>query len=364
MTVLYDYQIFTAQKFGGISRYFVDLMKGIELIHGCAVSLEVVGNLNYYLPLKYYGNFSFPERFRKYHKRSNKIEYKNKAITLNRLKNDQIDVFHPTYYDPYFIEEINKPLVVTVHDMIYENFPDLFHPNEPTAYHKRLHMQKADKIIAVSQRTKDDILKFYPAFENKVEVVYHGLDMSAALEYDEVTDLPERYILYVGARSGYKNFSLLLQAFSSVSKTDTDLKLIVAGHPFGIAEQEIIYRNGIQNSVLHIGATDNQLNTLYKKAIFFIYPSTYEGFGLPILEAFHNQCPVLLSDASCFPEIAGDAAAYFETFSVESLQEKIEFLLGSATERTSLIKLGNERLKSYSMSACVTNTVQLYKSLV
>jgi len=364
MNVLYDYQIFVAQKFGGISRYFVDLMSGVELIDGFSVDLEVFGNQNYYLPNKYNGSFPFVERLKKYHKRSNKIAVRNNVTTLNKLKKDQIDIFHPTYYDPYFIDHINKPLVITIHDMIYENFPDLFHSSEPTAYNKRLHMERADKIIAVSHNTKADIVKFYPSLENKIEVVYHGLGNDFGLNCEDIINLPEQFVLYVGGRYGYKNFSLMIQAFANVTKEFKGLKLVVAGSPLGTAEEETLYRNGIRNKVIHISATDSQLNTLYKKAIFFIYPSTYEGFGLPILEAYKMGCPVLLSDASCFPEIARDAAAYFEVHALESLVEKMKVLLQSSFYRNSLIDLGKEKLKLYTMQACIENTVKVYQSLM
>lgn len=282
---------------------------------------------------------------------------------MSLLNSVHTDIFHPSYYDPYFINGIEKPLVVTVHDMIYENFPNLFSPNEPTAYYKRLHIERADRIIAVSNKTKEDILKHYSLDESKITVVHHGIDLKAPLSYQKIADLPKNYVLYVGGRYGYKNFELLVQAFSIVSTKYDDLKLVVAGNPFGIAEQELLLRNKLSNKVISYVASDEQLNTLYKNALFFVYPSIYEGFGISILEAYKNGCPVLLSNASCFPEVAGEAAAYFETFSVESLIHQMDLLLGSLTYRKKLVQKGNERLQDYPICYCVENTAAVYRML-
>lgn len=364
MNILFDYQIFVAQKFGGISRYFVDLITGVEMTAGFSANLEVVGNKNHYLPKSYLKEFSLLEKLKKYPSKMNKVLRKNQRITLGLLEKADIDVFHPTYYDPYFVDRIKKPMIITIHDMIYENFPHLFSPDEPIAYYKRLHIERADHIIAVSQRTKEDILKYYPLDDSKITVVHHGIDLESSLYYQNIADLPQNYILYVGGRYGYKNFELLVQAFSVISSRYDDLKLVVTGSPFGMAEQELLFRNNVQDKILILSANDDQLNTLYKNALFFIYPSLYEGFGLPILEAYKNECPVLLSKASCFPEVAAEAAAYFDPLSVESLMEQMELLLGSQAFRNQLVKAGKARLQNYSMKSCVYRTTEVYKSLL
>lgn len=105
-------------------------------------------------------------------------------------------------------------------------------------------------------------------------------------------------------------------------------------------EIEFLNTNQIRTTTFHLSATDNQLNLLYKNAICFVFPSIYEGFGIPILEAFKNNCPILLSNSSCFPEIAGDAALYFEPDSIESLVTRIEQLLQDETLRNQLVNKG------------------------
>ncbi|MGJ1324204.1 glycosyltransferase family 4 protein [Sphingobacterium faecium] len=363
MKVLFDYQIFVAQKFGGISRYFAELMNGVDKVEGMSSSLNVFGNINHYLSEKHIGAFNFVEKIKKYERKTHKIIKKNQLVTLNSLLDPSIDVFHPTYYDPYFIQVLNKPLVITIHDMIYENYPDIFSSDSPIAHHKRLHIEKADKIIAVSEKTKSDILKYYNLNEDKIEVVYHGIDLNQSLVSEDIRNLPQSYILYVGNRYGYKNFSLLIQAFSKLSIEFPELKLVLAGSSLAISEQELLYRNHITDKVIQVQATDEQLNLLYMKALFFVYPSLYEGFGLPILEAFKNGCPVLLSNASCFPEIAGDAAAYFEAGSLDSFVSEMKSLLESELLREDLVKKGKEKLLNYSIHSCIEKTIKIYKSL-
>ena len=151
--------------------------------------------------------------------------------------------------------------------MIYERFPDFFSSEEEVAYHKCLHIERADKIIAVSHNTKEDVLKYYPSVAQKIDLVYHGIDSSTPLRYESIPNLPAQYILYVGGRFGYKNFSLLVEAFAHISQRYKGLKLVLAGRPLGRAEEELLYRNRIGESVMHITATDGQLNTRYKHVL-------------------------------------------------------------------------------------------------
>ncbi|MNY44938.1 D-inositol-3-phosphate glycosyltransferase [compost metagenome] len=122
-------------------------------------------------------------------------------------------------------------------------------------------------------------------------------------------------------------------------------------------------RNILGNTI-QFAATDNQLNTLYKNAICFIFPSRYEGFGIPILEAFKNNCPVLLSNCSCFPEIAGDAALYFDDNSIRSLINKIQLLIDNKTLGNQLMHKGKEKLKNYTLEKCIQATINVYKELI
>ena len=188
--------------------------------------------------------------------------------------------------------------------------------------------QRADKIIAISETTKRDLLTYLEVDESKVEVIYHGIDIKTPLKLEKVKDLPSSYLFFVGDRSGYKNFYLMLNAFAALSKKHPDLHLVLSGGGNLVgAEIEIITRLKLQDSVHHYNVTDEQLNYLYSHALLFVYPSLYEGFGLPLLEAMNMECPVICSDIGSFSEIVNDAAIYFDPTDMESISFKMEKLI-------------------------------------
>lgn len=178
---------------------------------------------------------------------------------------------------------------------------------------------------------------------SKIDVIYHGCSLQSTISKPNL-HLPQRYILFVGDRTSYKNFQRLAEAFSIIHQTDAHLHLICAGKPFSKAESELISRIGIASHTLRISVNDQHLKELYNRALLFVYPSYYEGFGIPILEAYTCNCPVALSQASCFPEIAENAAAYFDPFSVSSMAEAIKSVIYDEAERTRLILAGKKGL--------------------
>ncbi|PTS95915.1 glycosyltransferase family 1 protein, partial [Pedobacter sp. HMWF019] len=280
------------------------------------------------------------------------------------LKQNDFDIFHPTYFNPYFLKELKKPFVLTIHDMTYEALPEYFPASDPLPHYKRLLIERADKIIAISETTKTDIIKYLNTDPGKIEVIHHGID-NAASTYQTIAHLPETYVLFVGARWGYKNFYLLARAFKELSLKYPDLKLVLAGGgQLSFGDSEILVRLAIVDKVIQISVTDEELNTLYKKAICFIYPSLYEGFGLPILEAFKQGCPVLLSNSSCFKEIAGNAAKYFDCNSLQSLIHETELLITNPELRSKMAVEGYGKLTEYSMEKCLNKTINLYKAMV
>src|SRR5690606_2346406 len=229
------------------------------------------------------------------------------------------DIFHPTYYDAYFLSLLKRPFVLTVHDLTHEIYPEFFPQNDPFITHKREVIAKADHIIAISHSTAKDLQEVFGIAEKKISVIYHGY-YKGHIQEDTDFPLPARYLLYVGDRAGYKNFTRFITAVAPLLRQDKELFVICAGGgEFRLAERELFYRNGISENILQRSATDPQLNNMYQKAIMFVYPSLYEGFGLPILEAFSNNCPVAMSDSSCFPEVGGNAVIYFDPYSPEDM---------------------------------------------
>ena len=364
LNIFFDHQKFSTQKFGGISRYFANIIEEIKKNTDFDYKLGVLNSPNHYIKDEpQFLNNTLGNSLLK--SASGKKIYKvNEWYCNYLLKKNKYDVFHATYYDPYFIKNLRKPLVTTIHDMTYERLPEYFWVNDPLTYQKRINAERADKIIAISETTKKDLLKYIDTDESKVEVIYHGIDIETPLKFNEVENLPKEYLLFVGDRSGYKNFYLLLNTYEELSKKYPDIHLVLTGGGKLIgADVEIINRLKIKDKVHHYNVSDEQLNFLYKNTLLFVYPSLHEGFGLPILEAFKAQCPMLLSDTDCFKEIAQDAAEFFSPHSSDDLFSKMEKLILDKKQREILVAKGNLRLLDFPIEKSVKETLALYSSL-
>ena len=245
--------------------------------------------------------------------------------------------------------------------MIHEIFPENFSKKDRTRELKKELAFKAERIIAISESTKNDIIKFYPNLDpEKIDVVYHGNPFEKAELTFSASEKKESYILFTGQRGGYKNFTLFVKAVAPLLKK-YNLKLKCTGRSFCKEELEMFDALEISDRCECTFASDDELKKLYANALVFAFPSLYEGFGFPILEAFSCGCPIALSGASCFPEIAGDAAVYFDPNSETDIQNKIENIITSESARRELIKKGFERKKNFSWQKCAFETAQVYE---
>lgn len=380
MRVLYDYQIFQDQKYGGISRYFCEIIsrlpKEITPIlstlysenHYLQALQPSISNKNLITEEKFFSSYNFKGKWRLYALLKNYFplvfnEYSkvNKDYSIQLLQKQNFDIFHPTYYNPYFLEYIGKkPFVLTVHDMIHEKFPHYFSSKDKTAEWKQLLLPKAHSIIAVSETTKQDILELYAIPESKITVIYHG---SSLKQSHTIIDLPVQYILYVGSREGYKNFNFFLESVAPILK-EKKIPLVCVGSPFNNQEQLLIRELEIEPVCRSIQAKDDEMFTIYSKALCFVFPSLYEGFGIPILEAFEAECPVLLSDIAVFREIAGDAVVYFNHNNSLDLQNKLVSLIYNKELRNSIVEHANLRLHYYNWDKAKESLVEVYKNII
>jgi glycosyltransferase involved in cell wall biosynthesis len=365
MKILFDHQKFTTQRYGGISRYFANIIQQLENVPDFSCDVGLLYSQNHYLKEQQSTFDKYLGRALKNDRIARQLYKLNEKYSASLVKRNNFDVFHPTYYDTYFLETLKKPMVTTIHDMTYEKLPEYFWAQDTLTKNKRLHIERADAIIAISETTKSDLLKYHDVEESRISVIYHGIDPDSALTFDSVPNLPANYLLYVGDRSGYKNFYLFMDAFKVLAEKHPDLHVILTGGgSLGIADQELLLRSKIGHRVRHVNVTDAQLNYLYQNAALFVYPSLHEGFGLPIMEAFKAKCPILLSDTPCFREIGGEAVEYFSARSDEDLIAKMEGFLGNTSKREFLVKQGMLRLRDFPLDLSIAKTLDLYKSLV
>jgi len=368
--ILLDTQIFDQQEFGGISRYFIELYTEFYKIKNLKIQFPLLYTDNLYFRESVFFESSFQKKhnflikngkiFRPFLPR--KLKRKSIQHTIRQLKEQTFDLFIPTYYDPYFVAHLkNKPFVLTVHDMIHELYPHYFANDPETIQNKRLLIEAATKIIAISENTKKDLLHFYPQIDaKKVEVVYLAHTITHEMTADQ--NLPEKYLLFVGKRSLYKNFNFFIKAVVPIMQQYPDIYIFCAGgNPFTSDELSLIDDLGLDGRVMQKNFEDRKLASYYKNALCFVFPSEYEGFGIPVLEAMAAGCPVILTNNSSFPEVAGDAGIYFESNNASDLERKLGELLKSSAFRELHIAKGIQQSRKFSWERTAQETMKVYE---
>lgn len=382
MKILYDHQAFEMQSHGGVSRCFAELYKNLPKEISASISLKESENV-YIKEMNLAGTHfkrdgfnhficrrPFPGKwhlYEMYQKILGKKEVADINLThsINELQKGEFDIFHPTFFNDYFLPYLKgKPFVLTIHDMIPELYPQLFKVDDIHIIMKRKLAPMAKAIIAVSENTKRDIIRFLNISEEKVHVVYHGCSFPCFQSNRSPYKFP--YILYVGDRFGYKNFIPFVKQVAPVLKRHKGMHVVCTGKPFKEEEKKVFKELGISKYFINTWArNDSELFSLYHHAECFIYPSDYEGFGIPILEAYQADCPVLLNHASCFPEIAKDAAIYFNIHSNDNnLSQRLEdFLSMSKYEKETLLTKQRARLADFSWRKSAEKLARIYNSI-
>lgn len=387
MKVLYDHQAFLMQKYGGVSRCFVELYKHFSMNCQAQFALRECNNAyireenlspafnseieRWLLPYMWRYKttmFNTYQQIKGHHRYFywDKYGY-NQEESIRLLKRGDFDIFHPTFFSDYFLPYLNgKPFVLTIHDMISELYPQYFDAeNDIQILGKKKLAPLASAIVAVSEKTKEDIVRILNVPEDKVHVVYHGCSFSIPEQLSSFFDFP--YILYVGERRNYKNFDYFVKYASSVLLAHPELKIVCTGISFRPEELQLMDSYGvIDRFVQKWTKTDDELYSLYHYATCFVYTSEYEGFGIPILEAYKADCPVMLNNTSCFPEIAADAAIYFEMTKEDSnFEAQFDMLYSMSNEdRKSLIEKQRSRLDRYSWEKSAQQLMEVYKSVL
>lgn len=367
MHVLFDHQIYCNQNYGGISRYFYELSCKLTLMgNKCTNSILFSENEFTWDPAQFHARKFIPFHFKG---RARIKEYLNRRASIRMLREGNFDVLHPTYYDTYYLglNRPERPLVATFHDLIHEKFASRYPKHlknirQVTADRIAL-LQSATAVIAVSESTKKDIVEHYRIDPMRIYVTH----LAGSLPVPDRQPDPSwgDYILFVGNRQAYKNFDTFISAIAPLLRKEKNLKVICAGGGgFSKTELGLINYLNIFTQVCQIPINDQKLATLYSHALFFVFPSLYEGFGIPILEAFSCGCPAILSDKSSLPEVGGNAALYIDPESTTSILAQVEALYYSPALRELYRQKGLCRAENFSWTATAQKTLNIYESIL
>jgi glycosyltransferase involved in cell wall biosynthesis len=293
------------------------------------------------------------------------------GLTRALMKKPALDVFFsPTHYGPLYTP---CPEIISILDVSYKRFPELFTAKDKAqlALWGKYSLNHASKIITISNSSKDDIIEEYKIQPQKVTVVHLGIkNESRSMNHESGEKMMDKlgikkpYILFVGTLQPRKNIARLIEALSLLS--DKDVNLVVIGRR-GWHYEDILSaptRFGVEDRVKFLeNVSDEDLPEFYKEAELFVLPSLYEGFGLPVLEAMKNGCPVATSDISSLPEAGGDAAAYFNPEDATDIAKTIEKILSDAKLRSDMIKKGHEQVKKFSWEKAAREVIDVFEEV-
>jgi len=369
MNILYDYQIFGLQRYGGISRYFYEIAKEIDQKYYLDNKVNIISPffINEYINSLKRNSLVKGIKIKGDRKIGKILNYINKCISPILISQFKADILHSTYYfDQSRFANFKGKRIITIHDMIHELFPENFRNSKKVIRAKREAIELADHIICISENTRNDLIKIMNIKYEKTSVIHHGFLSFKKITLKKNNNLQKPYILFVGNRDTYKNFKNLLLAYSSNNNLNRDFDLIAfGGGAFRNYELEFFKELKLKKSkIKYIEGNDNYLRDIYSEASVFVYPSLYEGFGLPPLEAMSCGCPVACSNNSSIPEVVGNAASFFDPSSISSISNSLESLLYDEEDQKKLVFAGYERIKDFGWDKCAKETFETYKKVI
>ena len=375
MRLAYDHQIFCLQKAGGISRYFCKLLGQLNNLEQ-TVGVFAPFYRNQYLQ-HIPSHLVHGRTVADYPKHCADLAVGlNGFVGRRRLKAWHPDLVHETYFSKIRSGLSGRPTVLTVFDMIGEL--GLEGPLPTQAQMKRTNkyaaVTRADHVVCISEHTRQDLIRLFDVPPERISTIHLGCDQELAElaspdSHHGTSSLlaptSKPYLLYVGLRQGYKNFAGLLRSVASSSRLKNTFDIIAfGGEGFTKDDHALICDlKFAPEQVKQVSGDDHALASLYQQAAAFVYPSLYEGFGLPPLEAMLYECPVISSRTSSMPEVLGEAAEFFDPNSIDSMTDAIERVMFLNERQQELVAKGTQRVKAFTWQACVERHLTLYQSL-
>jgi glycosyltransferase involved in cell wall biosynthesis len=358
LRVRYSPDIFRTQTYGGVSRYITELHRGML---GHDVDSRIVAGLhvNSYLRDLPRVDGVDVERIRPVRARQALTKVTDRAVErawCSRL--DQRTIWHKTMFDRWVPRR--PRLAVTVYDMIHERYPEQFGRADVIPSSKRPWCEAADVVFAISSTTRDDLLERFRLPPDKVMVTPLGVTVAepspGTLPFDE---LP--WFLYVGERTKpYKNWSAVLDALVLMGPK---ARLACFGPPASPGEQRMLRDRALEDRVRFVSGDDRDLARVYRAASALVYPSLYEGFGLPPLEAMAHGCPVVAARAGPMPDVLADAAMFFDPNDVDDLADALGRVLDGGADVALLRTRGRDRAATFTWARTVEATLRGYQSI-
>lgn len=342
--IVYDDITYSLQRAGGISLYWTELLKRSPRDAKHIIFDNAKTNLFYDSDLICNERIESKSLFML--KRYKNIEYNFNVLFL----------FHSSYYR--FCKSPNAINVTTVHDFTYEMFDKRLVGNLHKIQKRRAIMHSKG-VICISENTKRDLLKFYPEYHGKIVVIYNGYDIKTYYVDKDVEK--EKVIVFVGARTYYKRFDIAVEIVSLMPEYRLE---IVGGGVLNAEEKTLLDRKLSNRYHKHDFVSNDELRKIYNRAFCLIYPSEYEGFGIPVIEAQACGCPVVCQALSSIPEVAGDAGVYIS--SKDDILENVKRVerLKDSAEFERVRQLGLDNVKRFSWDKCAEETQKFYREIV
>ncbi len=361
MRVAFDQQIFTLQRFGGVSRSFVEISRHLNLLDGVEARVIAPLHFNKHLYDSSPGSGIYIPKSSDFLDFNKKVRLLGEYLSQLHINRFKPDLIHETFYEPVSLKGSRFPIATTIQDLIREKIGI----DKQKMERKKNSIERARLILCISESTKRELLEFYNPEPEKVVRVYLGVNESFFSPESTKSIVGKSYILFVGNRSGYKNWKLLVSAFANSSFLKSEFELICFGGG-DFSNDEISWLNElrISNQVKQVKGGDDSLKVYYRAAACLVYPSEYEGFGLPVVEAMASHCPVVASDIDVLHESGGIAARYFESNDMESLKNMLENLLVNDEELSQMRVQGRSHASKFSWFENAKQTKIAYETLL